>query len=447
MDGGASMTFVSRAGAEPWTRHAATAALFLVPALGGTVQSGYSYGAALLLVAALCTLHRWPRAQQDPWTWAFAAVLCGQAVYWYVVAPPGSDMGRWDRPAKFLLGIACLLFVSRAAPKPRAQFWGLVVGCIGMGAVALWQVHVEGEPRASGFPTGRTNAIQWGNLALLLGVMLVLQAMALRRQLGRWVLALAAAAVLVAFNASVLSGSRGGWLALLLAMPVALYLLWRMRPAALMKVLAAVAVVVAVVGVANHAVLSQRWDVMEQEILEYQATRTANNSVGQRLEHWRFAWNLGLERPVLGWGMQGYLEEKQRRVAAGEYSPAIVEYLFTHNELLDVFVKAGLPGVLALLLLYAVPTCMFWPTRARVAAYASQPAPVRSQMIALRLAGLSIPLLYAGFGLTQVYFAHNSGIMPFVFLTMLTWAALQGLDARHLPVPAAGGGDTGASRA
>lgn len=430
--------------ARPWTRQLATAALFLVPALGGTVQSGYSYGALLLLVGMLCTLHRWPRGHQDRWTWAFAAVLLGQAVYWYAVAPNGNDIGQWDRPAKFLLGAGCLLFVSRTAPLPRAQFWGLLVGCIGVGAVALWQVHVEGEPRASGFPTGRTNAIQWGNLALLLGTMLVLQAAALRRQLGRRVLALAAAAALMGFNASVLSGSRGGWLALLLAMPVALYLLWRVRPKAVVKVLAGVAIVVAVVGVANHAVLSQRWEVMEQEIKEYEASRTANNSVGQRLEHWRFAWNLGLERPVLGWGMQGYLDEKERRVAAGEYAPDIIQYLFTHNELLDVFVKTGLVGVLALLLFYAVPACMFWPTRARVAAYAAQPPQVRAQMMALRLAGLSIPLLYAGFGLTQVYFAHNSGIMPFVFLTTLTWAALRGMDARHLPTATAG---AGASRA
>ena len=430
-------------GTEPWPTRVATVALFLVPALGGTVQSGYSYGAVLLLIAALCSLHQWPRARQSPWTWALAFVFLCLAVYWYVLAPPGDDMGRWDRATKFALGIVCLLFVARTAPRPRAQFWGLLAGCIGVGFVALWQVHVEGEPRAAGFPTGRTNAIQWGNLALLLGTMLTVQTIALRKQLARGWVAVAGLAVLMALNACVLSGTRGGWLALLLVLPVGLYLLWRLHPTAVWRVTAGAVAVLALVGAANHSVLVERWDIMEREMQGYGASRTADNSVGQRLEHWRFAWNVGLERPLLGWGRAGYIAEKAKRVAEGQYAFSIIEYYYAHNELLDMFMKAGLVGVALLLLVYGVPLGMFWPTRARLAAYAHQPEHIRAQMLALRFAGSSIPVLYIGFGLTQVYFAHNSGIMPFVFMTMLTWAALQGMDAQYAnaPVPAPGGRD------
>lgn len=425
------MNLVSFLRTAPWPDRVATAALFLVPALGGTVQSGYSYGAALLLIAALCSLHRWPRAQQSPWTWALALLFAFLAVYWYVLAPPGDDWGRWDRSIKFVLGIVCLLFVSRTAPWPRAQFWGLLAGCIGVGAVALWQIHVEGEPRASGFPTGRTNAIQWGNLTLLLGTMLTVQTIALRRHLARTWVVVAGLAVLMALNASMLSGTRGGWLAVLVALPVGLYLLWRMRPTAMWRMVGSAAAVLVLVGAANHSVLVERWDVMEKEVQGYDSARKADNSVGQRLEHWRFAWNVGLERPLLGWGRAGYIAEKAKRVAAGEYAPSIIEYYYAHNEFLDMFMKAGIVGVLLLLLVYAVPLGMFWPTRARLAAYAHQPAAVQAQMLALRLGGSSIPVMYFGFGLTQVYFAHNSGIMPFVFMSMLTWAALQGMDAQY----------------
>lgn len=426
------MNLVSFLRTAPWPSRVATAALFLVPALGGTVQSGYSYGAVLLLIAALCSLHRWPRTSQSPWTWALALVFLCLAVYWYVLAPPGDHWGRWDRTTKFALGILCLLFVSRTAPWPRAQFWGLLVGCIGVGAVALWQVHVEGEPRAAGFPTGRTNAIQWGNLTLLLGAMLTVQTIALRKQLGRTWVAVAGLAVLMALNASVLSGTRGGWLALLVALPVGLYLLWRLRRAALWRMVGSAVAVLVLVGAANHSVLVERWDIMEQEMQGYGASRAADNSVGQRLEHWRFAWNVGLERPLLGWGRAGYIAEKAKRVAEGQYASSIIEYYYAHNELLDMFMKAGIVGVALLLLVYAVPLGMFWPTRARLAAYAHQPADVQAQMLALRLGGSSIPVMYIGFGLTQVYFAHNSGIMPFVFMTMLTWSALQGMDAQYV---------------
>lgn len=425
------MMFDSLVGPAPWPRRVATAALFLVPALALVVQSGYSFGAALLLIGALCSIHRWPRGIHNPWTWALAVVLLGMGVLWYVLADPQEAWGRWDRPAKFFLGTACLLFVSRAAPRPRAQFWGLLAGCLGAGAVALWQVHVEGAPRASGFPSRHTNAIQWGNIALLMGTMLAMQTIALRRQLGRGRVLAAALAVLMALNASVLSQSRGGWLALAMALPVGLYLLWRFHRRDLWRVLGGLAAVLAVLAAANYDLLDQRWALMEKEVQIYSSSREADNSVGQRLEHWRFAWEAGLERPLLGWGMRGYLDEKARRVAAGQYEPSILEYIYTHNEPLDMFVKAGLVGVLWLLLLYAVPLAMFWPTRARMAAYARQPEGVQAQMLALRLGGVCIPVLYAGFGMTQVFFAHNSGIMFYLFMTMLTWAALRGMDAEH----------------
>lgn len=98
-----------------------------------------------------------------------------------------------------------------------------MIGCIGVCGVALWQVHVEGAPRASGFPSNRTNAIQWGNLVLLLGAMLAVQTMALYRQLSRAVVAVAVLAVLAALNASMLSQSRG-LRVLLLAIPLVLVL-------------------------------------------------------------------------------------------------------------------------------------------------------------------------------------------------------------------------------
>ena len=47
------------------------------------------------------------------------------------------------------------------------------------------------------------------------------------------------------------------------------------------------------------------------------------------------------------------------------------------------------------------------------------------------MAGVCIPLLYAGFGMTQVFFAHNSGIMFYLFMVMTTWSAVRGMDALY----------------
>ncbi len=421
--------FSSLLGPGPWPRRLTTLAAFLVPALALTLPSGYSYGAVLLLLGALATLPRWVRVRPDRGTLALVAVTFAMGLLWCVMSDPRETMGQWDRPIKFMLGAVCGLFIASQPPRPRPLFWGLLVGCIGAGLVALWQVHVQGALRASGFPTGRTNAIQWGNLALLLGSMLALQLIVLWRQLPRAVAWLAVVAALGALNASVLSQSRGGWLALLLALPVGLWLLHRLHPGRTTAITAVLVTALAVLTAMNWGVMEKRWERMQEEVTQYDTHGEADNSVGQRLEHWRFAWNVGMERPWTGWGMAGYMREKAARVAAKQYEPSILEYIYVHNEPLDVFVKTGIGGVLLLLCFYGVPLVLFWPSRRRMAAVASEPEPVRAQVLALRLSGVCIPLLYAGFGLTQVFFAHNSGIMFYIFMNMVTWAVLLGMRA------------------
>jgi len=431
------MNLQSFVGPAPWPRQLTTLAAFLVPALAVTVASGYSYGALLLLLGALASLPHWITRKPELRSVVLGVLMVGMGSFWFILAYPESGWNQWDRPMKFYLAAVCLMFLVACPPRPSASFWGLLVGCVGAGGVALWQVWVEGQPRASGFPSGRTNAIQWGNLVLLLGVMLAAQLMALRKQLNPWVIAIGALATAGTLNASVLSQSRGGWLALLMALPLGLWFVLRFNRRMLGSVIVAVTVAVLAVGVANRHVLEERWQIMQTEVQEYQAQRSADSSVGQRLEHWRFAWDLGWERPVFGWTTTQYIEEKTKRVAAGLYQPAITEYVYVHNEVLDVFVKAGLVGVVWLFALYFWPIYLLWPSKRRMEAFKGQPAAWQAQWLAMRVAGLCVPVLYIGFGLTQVFFAHNSGIMGYLFLTMLQWAAVVGMERDVVRPPAA----------
>lgn len=76
---------------------------------------------------------------------------------------------------------------------------------------------------------------------------------------------------------------------------------------------------------------------------------------GRQTTRWGSGWSTGatpgmpVGEALTGWGMAGYLQDKARRVAAGQYQPAIMEYIYAHNEVLDVFVKTGLVGVGVLL--------------------------------------------------------------------------------------------------
>ena len=54
---------------------------FMVPGLALWLPSGYSWGAAWLLLLALLTWPQWRRARVAASTWALAAAMCGMACY------------------------------------------------------------------------------------------------------------------------------------------------------------------------------------------------------------------------------------------------------------------------------------------------------------------------------------------------------------------------------
>ena len=260
-------------------------------------------------------------------------------------------------------------------------------------------------------------------------------------------MALAVAGATLGAWSSLLSQSRGGWLALLLMLPVIVFLLrralsWRqICVAAVVSLLGAVALVMLTIrlmqaprGAGGAPAQGQRAtfqleDRIEQarsEMERYEATGDAVSSVGQRLDHWKAAWRMGLNHPLLGWSQKGYEVEKRRLVDAGEASPYILEFNHAHNEFLDVFAKRGVIGVVSLLFLYGVPLVLFWPWRSQAAADRSDRA-----LLPLQIIGVLIPLTYAGSGLTQGFLGHNSGTMFFIFMTSLIFTTLEG--ERRLP--------------
>jgi O-antigen ligase len=308
--------------------------------------------------------------------------------------------------------------------EPRASWlWmGVAVGAVGSGLAGLYQALVLALPRANGF----TNAIQYGNLSMLLAVM---SGLLLVVQWKRWVLWqrwLLVAAIVLGGTGSVLSQSRGGWLALVLLLPVCAWLL--VRTTGQRRVYWGLcAIALAAAALSQVPAVEQRVDEARHEMQTYQQQGDGRSSVGQRLAHWKLAWQMGWDRPLTGWGRAGYEAEKARRVAAGLAHPVVLEFSHAHNEALDLFAKRGLPGVLLLLAFYGIPLVMFWPTAHRIRDGAGK---MDRESLSLCLMGVLLPLSYIGFGLTQVFLAHNSGNMFYLFMCPLLLAALHERRAR-----------------
>lgn len=408
------MRLFSQAGLQPLSSTAA----FMVPGLALWVHSGYSWGALLLLVCSMASVPLWLRSRPERSTGWLAGAMVAMALLWMLDLADVPTWGVMDRPSKYLLALPCLFYLAVFPPQTRWLWWGLAVGAWGSGLVALRQTQWQGLERATGY----TNAIQYGDLSLLLALMCLAVLLVQWTRWSLWQRLAWVSSVGMGLLGSLLSGSRGGWLALGLSLPVlvALQAWCGQRRRALLGAALVLAGTVALIGFGS-ADMRARLDKASQEVADYQNKGDAASSVGQRLDHWKLAWAMGLDRPLTGWGRQGYETEKARRVAAGQAHPFVLQFGHAHNEVLDLFAKRGLPGVAVLLFFYGVPLLLFWPTPRRVRRPNGQ---IDEEMLGLCLVGVLLPVTYIGFGLTQVFLAHNSGNMFYLFMCMLVHALL-----------------------
>ncbi|MDR0479470.1 MAG: O-antigen ligase family protein [Burkholderiaceae bacterium] len=414
-------------------RHGSTVAVITVPGLALWLPSGYSWGPVWLLLCALLTADRWWRVlrhQPGDWRWTTLSVLMVlMAFLWWIDTGPHPGVHDTDLLLKYLCALPCLAFMLAAPPRTGALWLGVAAGGIGGGVTALVQRYGLHMDRAQGY----TMAIQFGDISLLLGLM-ALTALALgwRHATGwlrsRVVLVWLAAGAVLGLTGSLLSQSRGGWLALpLMWLAWALGLWrgqgWRVCWRRMVSLTLLLALIAGLLTALQLTEVEHRMELARTEVSAYEQNGQADTSIGQRFAHWRVALIMGRERPLLGWG-DGYAAEKARLVAAGEGNPAILLFDHAHNEWLDMFARHGLIGVALLAAWFGLPILIFFPWRRAAAAESGE-------VFAIRITGLLLPVIYLGCGLTQVLFAHNSGHMVYLYELVIWFAALRG---------AAGGG-------
>ena len=409
-------------------------AAFLVPALSLWLPSGYAYGTALLMVGAMLAVRDWwGRPVLPPEARWLVLAIALMALVWLYGGDWSKGASALNKPLRYLLMLPCLFYVLRFPPRRDWLLAGIAVGACMGGLRALYDTQMLGLERPWITEHDSSNAIQLGNLSGLLGLICWIPLMVYWPR-WRWPMRLLLAlCCLLGLLGSLLSQTRGGWLALALS-GLALGWLLARRVSSGRALIGALllALILAPLGWHQRQKIEERVQWAYDEVTEYQAAGQASTSVGQRLDHWQLAWHMGLAKPLLGWGEAGYATEKARRVALGQAHPAILAYGHTHNELLDQFVKRGLVGVGGLLVLYLVPLALFWPRR-RVRPNTADPGELHENDTCLRLIGVSVPLSFMGFGLTQVFFAHYNGVVIYLDLVILVLGALQATQPRTLP--------------
>ncbi|GAB3478786.1 O-antigen ligase [Marinomonas epiphytica] len=378
------------------------------------MPNGYGLPTGLLFLSSASLLYlrpKWSDLDGDDKRLFFVFLAFGLSMFCFVYLD-GWFTRELDRPSRFILVLPVLLLLLHSHNHKEWLWYGLIFGAISAFILAFYEKFVLGFDRAH----GSEYPIMFGNTGMMMGLLCLAGAMyfyAEKRLL--WVV-LAVLAAICGIGTSFLSGSRGGWVALPL---IGCFILWHSRHLLTPKVcmgsfVSAVLLVVVVIATPQTGV-KKKIDQTMVSLSHYSSGANTATSLGMRFDMWKTAFQLFQEAPAFGVGEYGGQIEKRRLIDQGLIPAEMIKFKHAHNEFFNALSQRGLVGLAFLLAVYLIPMRLFikkmklYEHNWRVKSYA--------------MAGALVPMCYIDFGLSQVMFAHNIGVMLFAFPIVYFWAA------------------------
>lgn len=194
--------------------------------------------------------------------------------------------------------------------------------------------------------------IQRGNMGMLVGVMALISYFGLNRS--RWKL-IALIGFFSGVLLSILSGSRGGWLTIIIVFLTLLIVFYKFDRKRLIKAILLVLLFL--------FLLILFWSSLPIQVRVEQAISDVFNyfdgnyqtSVGYRLEMWKASWLGFVERPIFGWGFESFEFVYKKHLE--EYRSNSISYVFghPHNDYMLFLVEMGVIGLVVMLSIFIYP--------------------------------------------------------------------------------------------
>lgn len=305
------------------------------------------------------------------------------------------DLGwnTFDNPSRIILALlACLLVMHRGA-DPRLLWTGAVAGLIAAAAIIAWEVLVLKVDRPSvGLPP-----IVFANMVAAIALIgFVRPGTDWRNHALAWGGLFLAAAILI------VNGSRGPWMALVITtVPLILVRHRGMRLPAYFGIVLLLLLLIALAFTLPEVELTRRFQQVGGDIERFGAG-DADSAVGARLMMWQLGLQTLIAHPLTGIGLNQYGELLMN---LPQCPTAQFCTKHGHNDLMEALTTLGLPGIVLLFSMFAVPAILFRQMR--------RAASERGDTVgeSLAVAGLAVVMATCISGLTQVTLAHQVNIV------------------------------------
>lgn len=332
--------------------------LFLTPALTFAFPGSYSVGGLAFAALGIRYLVKEPEIGREvlsslrslPVLWAFGFYVVIQTL---LTAYHGDRASNYGNVAPFVIFPLILVAIWKLPPNAKGFWLGTAVGGLITLGIASYQIYVVGMERAIGF----RNPIPFGNTSVVLGTAALFGLVFYRQTFQRFYeKALLAVGGLAGLLGCLLSGSKGGWLSLLMVLLIASNKAtqgyhWAKRLAALMAIMGLLA---AMLALSPRSVVADRIISAYQGVVVWlQTGEVTEGSASARLEAFKAGMIAGSSSPLVGHGQEGQFKAIQQAIDDGKVRKEFMDFKVIDNEFISLFASKGLLGVLAAVLVHA----------------------------------------------------------------------------------------------
>jgi len=324
-----------------------------------------------------------------------------------------------DYYLRFILVIPIYFALRQTKVNLKPFFIGILLGAIGAGLFAIYQTIFINTHNVH----GHIMKINFGNLSLLLGIMSIAGLFLLQDVPYKKTLILLC---LVSFGfgltASILSGTRGGWVALPFFISLFLVYFPIRKINKLISIVALAAILI--ISYSSNSYFKSRTDSAYNNASSYlysDGLKSANSSEGVRFELWKAAWIIFTEKPVFGVGSGQFDETLKEKIDAGEI-PKIQVFDHAHSEPLQILATTGIIGLLSYIFLYAGIAYYFYRSLTPSSTY---------EIRYLSILGLMLVGSFFIFGLTNYSFGHQVMVLFFSVMVVSIAGILKSIETEE----------------
>ncbi len=397
--------------------------MFCVPMSVLWVDHGASISASLLVIISLVGLISYRSIKIDMSRDEVFLLLLFLMFFLYSVLSLWSGMEALGvkhigKHFAFALFIPAYLWMRRVQPKSSVLWSGVIAGAIISTFVVFFSDRLYGDGRVH----GALHPILFGDISLVLGFMSYTAKDVFKEKFITFrylpVIALFSGVI-----ASIMSGSRGAWIALPMLALVLIVAHWREGSA---KYKAAIVSIVFILPVLIYFLpvtgVEKRIDAAWSNVDNYISGQQIDTSLGIRFESWKAAYYMAEEHPLLGVGLGNFQQEAKALVQKGMVTKGADRFDHTHNDFFYQLAENGLIGLILLILLFVYPFRLFYKNTF------SNDVEIK----AFSVAGMCLVVAFVHFSLSETLMIRSSSVSFYGFFVITLLALMNNKLSKNI---------------